>query len=444
MKKFIALTAAAIASLMLLAGCGTYSKPPASTGDGTGSDDEKNPPKLECKFKVTLVYDGKQYIPENEVSAQWYDGTGKTVAKFNENGVAEAAELNGDYRVTLLGLDTAYTYNPNIYYATNDNPEVEIEVHRLSSVTGKGIAYKEYELKTTGYYRATFTNAEQAKNGLLFLYAPVREGKYSIESIVDITANEINPIANVYFGSRQFFKEDSFTVLDTGGVSASYTKNFKYDVQLRKDEIGQGIGQGNVFRYLIRFNSRISNVSYPFNIDFYVSYQGKADENKDDSVTVSVKEDFDARKEQIPDWNQTGKKWRYADTNKYLLGSAYKFNEEDGLWHVWDGENFGEVLWAKINKDSILIQTDSGSGFMDGLVSTKYLNGYNYDLFVAAYADNTNKDGCYPVTEEIRLFLQNYAVAQRYFMDGRGWAEAHGYKSSEEDQWLFNCGYYRA
>ena len=52
---------------------------------------------------------------------------------------------------------------------------MEIEVHRLSSVTGKGIAYKEYELKTTGYYRATFTNAEQAKNGLLFLYAPVRE-----------------------------------------------------------------------------------------------------------------------------------------------------------------------------------------------------------------------------------------------------------------------------
>ncbi len=118
--------------------------------------------------------------------------------------------------------------------------------------------------------------------------------------------------------------------------------------------------------------------------------------------------------------------------------------EEDGLWHVWDGENFGEVLWAKINQDSILIQTDSGKGFMDGLVSTKYLNGYNYDLFVAAFADNTNKDGCYPVTEEIRLFLQNYAVAQRYFMDGRGWAESHGYKSSEEDQWLFNCGYYRA
>ncbi len=448
MKKFIALTAAAIASLMLFAGCGFYSKPPASTGGNIGGDGGgKNPVNKDTAFKVTIVYNGSQYIPTNGVTAQWYDGIGKTTAPFNEEGVAEKTGLNGDYRVTLLGLDNSFTYDPNIYFATNDDPEVEIELHSISSVTGKGVAYNEYVLRTTGYYRATFNSEAEAKKGLMFLYVPTKEGKYSIESIVDITANEINPIAQFYVGSSAFFSEYSYTTLDTGGASSSYTKNFKYDVQLRKDEIG------NVFRYLIKFNSRVSNVQYPFNIDFHVSYRGAAD-NDDPYKTrpVAVTEDFAARKAQIPDWNQTGKSWKYAYENrpngKYLLGENFKFNEEDGLWHVWDGKNFGEVLWAIINEDSDILSPDNAHvGFMHPLVNKTNLNGYNYLKFVETYAQNTNSraddyGGRYPVTAELKGFLQNYAVSQRYFMDGDGWAEKLGNKSTEEDQWLFNCGYY--
>lgn len=443
MKKFIAFTAAAFVSVTLLAGCGAYSKPAGSTGGNVGNNGGNNDPvNNDTKFKVTLVYDGKPYTNTDGLSAQWSDGIGKTSSPFNSEGVAETTGLNGDYRVTLSGLDTSFTYNPNIYFATNDEPDVEIEIYSVSTIKkGKGVSYNEYEITNTGYYRATFKDEAQAKSGIMFLYVPTRTGKYSIESIVDITANEVNPMVVVYGGSRYYIMPNPVTY-DTGGSSASYTKNFRYEVQRYEGEIGEG----NVFRFSVKFNSRSSDIEYPFNIDFRISYDGEA-VNEDPlykTEKVEVTEDFAARKAQIPNWDQTGKKWTSADNDKKFIGENFKFNEEDGLWHVWDGTNFGEVLWAKINGDSdILAPENAGLGFMHPLVSKNNLNGYNYDNFVETYAQHTNNIGCYPVTAEVKVFLQNYAVSQRYFMDGKGWAEFMGYKSMEEDQWLFNCGYYK-
>lgn len=61
------------------------------------------------------------------------------------------------------------------------------------------------------------------------------------------------------------------------------------------------------------------------------------------------------------------------------------------------------------------------------------------------YASFTNSDGVYAVTEEIRHFLQGFSVSQRYFADGQGWVESNPtvkVDATEEDQWLFACGYY--
>ncbi len=61
------------------------------------------------------------------------------------------------------------------------------------------------------------------------------------------------------------------------------------------------------------------------------------------------------------------------------------------------------------------------------------------------YADYTNGDGCYGVTQELKDFLQKYSISQLLFMDGQGYAETHPQYpvfAAEEDQWLFPCGYY--
>lgn len=66
-------------------------------------------------------------------------------------------------------------------------------------------------------------------------------------------------------------------------------------------------------------------------------------------------------------------------------------------------------------------------------------------LRLQGYASFTNSDGVYAVTEEIRHFLQGFSVSQRYFADGQGWVESNPtvkVDATEEDQWLFACGYY--
>ena len=63
------------------------------------------------------------------------------------------------------------------------------------------------------------------------------------------------------------------------------------------------------------------------------------------------------------------------------------------------------------------------------------------------YADGANSDGCYPVTEELKIFLQMYAINQAFFVDGTGAIETHEdypMNSDEESQWLYCCGFYDA
>lgn len=58
------------------------------------------------------------------------------------------------------------------------------------------------------------------------------------------------------------------------------------------------------------------------------------------------------------------------------------------------------------------------------------------------YAAYCNADGVAPVTQELADFFQKFAISQRYFADGDGWAETRGIYAFEDSQWLFACGYY--
>ena len=69
-----------------------------------------------------------------------------------------------------------------------------------------------------------------------------------------------------------------------------------------------------------------------------------------------------------------------------------------------------------------------------------------------AYA---NQDGLVAVTEEVKTFLYNFSICQRYFADGEGWCETtvlskvvdgvtiqYSVDSNDASQWLFACAYY--
>ena len=84
-------------------------------------------------------------------------------------------------------------------------------------------------------------------------------------------------------------------------------------------------------------------------------------------------------------------------------------------------------------------------GLCKGIAENDCLNCPEELFQTFGYADVAMGDGVFPMTKELQIFLQQFAISQRYFMDGNGWAETYLQPTidcAEADQWLFGCVYY--
>lgn len=446
-KVFVVLILVMLLSFMLTS-CGVYesatNRPSGNKtpqGDGLGA------------FKVDLVCEGEPYIPSNEIFAKWTGEDGSIYsAKIDENGHAEIFGLDGDFHVTLSSVPTGYTYDPNGYIVSNTKRDVQIEMLKIMHTSGMGSElYEPITLNRIGTYRATFTSRGQI---IYYEYQPIASGKYSIESWVDVSANEINPIVDVYNGSSAY-KHFSHRQ-DAGGESGSFTKNFRMELALTSDMVS------NSWTFGLYIESR--NSAYPVTVDFTIKYEGEF--IRDDTLYNVVPANGPFWDGSTPTGRMT---YIYKETNGLLDGSRvklYKWEDKNGngikdagegddYYHLYnaDTNEYGAILFAKINRDSEVLITESMGNRIDlgfywndrhgGLISLLF-DGKDYLDLIDAYAEHSNIDGAHPVTEELKEFLQAYAVYQRFFNDGNGFAEicSTALRSSEEDQWLFGCLYY--
>lgn len=467
MKKLLTI-ALALLMVLGLAGCGEYKPPVQNGGNNTDitqppqGDDPTKPGEPEsAHFTVTLYEIKVEKNAHGEISteskfektqniyAQWYDleSTAIYKAEFKE-GVASVSGLDGDYAVTLSSLPEGYTYNPNDNIATNDNRDIKIYLYKINEPNGKrsmGVGEENWNLtvvnNTRGALRATITKPGEV---VRFYYTTGNYGEYSIESIIDTTANVINPILEVYDASSAYVNVGSRAVYDVGGAANTFTKNFRFE---------RTMDRGWVFIFCIRTESLNEN-AYPINIDFIIDKDGEL--NPDPSAIFETA----VAKEAKPYTNfPTGVSFKYVasldETGRNILnGNLFKLddrekvngqpNPEYGHYRFYDKETdtYGGTLFAKINKNCEFVITETGTGFVDPKMAKRFF-GYDYTYFLESYARYTNGDGVYPVTEELKNFFMNFSKAQGYFSDGNGWAETEGnYNSSEKNQWLFPCGYY--
>ena len=469
MKNKHSLYAQLVALLLLtlilcLSACGIFVDPttPPDGDDGTGNGDGDEVDKSKY-FTVDLTLDGKPFTPPIEMYAQWTGDDGIYNAKFDKNGHAERAGLDGDYHVTLSVVPNGYTYDCNNYRSDNNHRNVTIEMLAIVLATNNRNTsmYNCVEISKLGTYRAILQNASHQ---IFFQYEPLKSGKYSVQSWVDIYENEVNPIMEVYGGT--FAKKFFLRTQDGGGASSTYTKNFLLEIELTEDEVG------NVWSFQVHANCR-SGV-YPLIIDF----------------TIALEEEVNGRREgtyencyasgPFYDPSVHGSvsgptMYVFENNNNVLDERMVKLNPADGFYHLYDEtkyartNGYGPILFVQLNKDSRVLRTESGDGFLDGYVRgwLRY-NGKRYwwdinignndwvmdpDCFIAQYVSHAiNENGGavtkaskysgHPVTEELKTFLMEYSLSERLFSDGNGWAESIGLKSNEESQWLFNCYYY--
>lgn len=481
MKKILFVILAVLVALCIT-GCGTYIPPSEGTtnssggsgntggngGDNAGgnSGDTGNSGgtggNTGYTFTVTLAVNGKIYTDTSGIKAQW---TGKNEVYDAEfiDGVATVDGLDGEYHITLSALPKdpkiTYTYDPNGYIANNSNRDTKIELLEiLKPGSGSGTKSSMYKLTELGTYRANLTSRTQK---VWYYYYPKSPGWYSITSWVDTSADIVNPKCGSYNGniiSGVYYLEKE---VDSGGSAGSYTKNFRMEYKIYQDEIG---------------NTKIFNVyadtlgSYPVTVDFTIKYEGEY-------IRDEIGEPVFANEQLFYKGNKPAGTFRYVykDTNNILDGKRVKLNPADNYYHLYDTEKyasnngFGPILFAKLSKDCEVFVTMDYKGVVldmgfnwnqlnEGLIRC-VVNGDDYaymisggkddkNIYHEGYAKYCNDDGVHPVTEEIKNFLFGYASREWYFDDGEGWAEniklngKVSLRSSEENQWLFACGYY--
>jgi hypothetical protein len=464
-KKFFTILLSFLLTLPLF-GCGKYTPPSGGTPpENPGGPEEPNPPNPTGeKFTVSLQYEQQPYRPQNNITVYWSDNVGLPVSAYvNREGKAEITGLDGDYKVTLSGLPEEYTYNPNVYIATNDKPDVTIELFKVTSTkrlpgSGTGL-YTPIQLTETGVY--SFTQKD-SRSKVHFTFSPYEPGDYVVESWVETSANEINPKADIYVGSAAIWTFSH--TQDGGGPSSTFTKNFRHEFAVPKEGISSGGRMATQF--VIYADCRADQ--FPVTMQFRVYSRGDYELEVGTAEVVLPEEAF----VKTPNVNQELHAWKFiGDLNGGLLdGNMVRFDEspEYNCYRLWNSrDGFQEILFAKISAPTDVFDAPFNTVEYQG---NKALTcaGKNYKVFIEGYkgilsqnestatgiykdyegidgyAQYTNDDGVYKVTAELQIFLQAYAQQAFLFNDGDGLAESGevGYVSSEENQWLFACGFY--
>ena len=342
---------------MLLTSCGEYTPAidPGKTDNGNeGVTDPNNPsnpdnpdnpddpdkPNKELPYTVTLNVNGKAYTPNaanGPYYVQWSNGFSVHTAELID-GKAEIYGLDDDYTVTLLDIPSGYAYNPNAYTATADSRDISIELIKPIRTSGSGADLYSSIIEVTkiGVYQTTINTPNHT---VFYQFHPTESGTYAIESWINITENNINPSIDVYrgtFANKYFYK-----TVDDKGTASTYTKNFKYEINVDDSMIG------NVYAFGVKATTK--DGAYPATVTFAISKDGEYD--------------FDYSKSELMIPQETLYKTQNYSSILYTL-TGPEVNE--GGNNVFHGEMFR--LWAKgTGMPMVSITSNRGDSLADKL-----------------------------------------------------------------------------
>ena len=234
-------------------------------GEGGGSQDEATP------YTVSFVHNGQPFIPEEDITVSWNNGFSIHSAPVDENGVASITGIDGNYNISLSHLPKGYAANPNIYKASSVNRNIQIELFELNILKEKNTSlYNCYEIKKEGIYYVEIPKhaIKDESKEVFYEFAPTVSGNYSVESWIDITVNQVNPLI-YYYGANKNYKFNGVPqdpLAFEYASESSYTRNFKMTVELTDSMISTG-GQV-VFTFGIKATSKTGE--YPVGVYFHV------------------------------------------------------------------------------------------------------------------------------------------------------------------------------
>lgn len=286
---------------------------------------------------------------------------------------------------------------------------------------GVGDPYDRY-LVGEGLYTVTVKSTDEV---VYYGFGATQPGVYRIES----WSKEVDTFIGDY-GANDFYVPANPMYTDD---NSGQDNNFSYEIELKRSlfvERDDGSLQSGARRTL-GFSAK--SESYP--VSFPVVFMRIRDSYEEpEPVIVEVKVSETLTK--FPDQSGT-------ITPTMMDGSDVPvYNSKDRFYHL--GTEDGPLIVAKISKPCEYVDFSFNTVQDEG---NKYLTlerKYDYTKFIDTYAEYCNKDGVYPVTEELMLFLQRAQHTHMYFGYG-GWVQDQlSYKPLEEYYWMFAAYYYAA
>ena len=357
------------------------------------------------------------------------------------------------------------------------------------------------EFSDLGVYEIEIEGPDDA---VFFQYAPGINGVYRVESWCSVAEDTINPRLEVWNGSVAYAYY-SHTVED-GGTAGTYTANFRMERDVDNSEIGNVFifrlrataKDGN---YPIKVKVAILRISdfedrwhREMALPEEVIYQAK--EGVGQLTQVGYEQDgrFVLDNDMCKLWPKAEGGdgfYHLYDAELYKATGGYgpvlyanvgKFAREEKLWirkgssisldyrmffrgfeslaeyrlvdsdpqtgaEIWGSELCSGLCTCKHQKlDSP--SEDSGKvtiyACIDGCEKCheQCVTVSRQHWGAVGYCEGANSDGYYPVTEELKEFMQLYAENMNLFCDGSGDYELQGIDADQDSMWLWGVRYY--
>ena len=395
----------ALVSLLLifsLVSCGEIVNPnPTPTPKPDDPDDpivDPTPDDPEgYTFTVDFTYAGAPYIPDEEIVVEWKNEQTTHRATVDETGKATITGLDGEYHVSLLRPFAEYTYDPSYCDVDNKNRDLTIELFKLSKPskngTGQNFFERVIEINKTGYYRVEVTKEGQKVH---FRYAATSAGEYLFTSMMDVGANNVNPIL-YYHGNASIAYVNPNPEIITGGGDG-FTSNFQFKAYIDNDNITSGGGMVVAFAIA----ADIKAGEYPAYVDFHLEYLKDYEAGSLESDIVVPKEldkvtSYAPGHEYGPEYRLENAYYLDTTTQQYIFeDDRFAMNPETGFYHLFSLEDypetdgFGPILYAHISSPTVFTEVafthieDAGNKALSVYVDGKL---QNHKLFIQGISD---------------------------------------------------------
>lgn len=295
-----------LSSLVGLVSCGKISNDnPIVSSKPHETSNVSNKPNEDITFSTSLTINGDIFPNiDEDIKAIWQNKNEYYEASFDENGIASITGLSGEYYVSLTNCPKNHTYDANSVVVNNENPTSEIKLYKTNKPTsgsGKDLFNKIYKItnfepKYEGQTNVFETTISSASDVVYYEFEPKVAGTYTIESMVPIFDNNVNPKALKYYegpSSTAFLDQE----VNLGGVTldGGYTKNFSFQVNFAESQINTEYGT-NVVKFGIK--AEISDmIEYPVTIPFRITYEGGYTLTKVNRIVMYAEEMYYKRDE---------------------------------------------------------------------------------------------------------------------------------------------------